>query len=220
MLPAHLLQTQTFYIWKSDPLWKHRSSIKWQDLHRDTWFLYEPAKNRVTKTMHMTLEEVGADIYKTYPRDKKERTRYDIIPAAPINIGSYPAATRLRFGQSSEVEGMDFNGLMKRDLLYVRSYENADVEKNANLFIDISYKKILDKMDDRTRDRRQLLGDLRRKSLAEYQARFPDLPFNAYIISYYTYDLNPACFRSFEELYDDHQDEQDRYAREALWDLL
>ncbi len=203
------LKVETFYVWKIDPMGNLSNPLKWHGLYEDTWFLYEQSKNRVTKTNHFLLIEVEQEINKVYANIGQVRIRKEIIPASPRNIGSNPKIAELNYGQSTEVKSLDFAGLMKKDVLYIRSYQDKDLGIFENLYIDVSYKKIISEQNTDIRNRRYHLGDLRRKTLAEYQSRFPQLEFRASIISYHTYDINPACFRSFEELYEDFEREQE-----------
>lgn len=87
-------------------------------------------------------------------------------------------------------------------------------------YIDISYKKIINEPREEDRNRRNFLSELRKRTLAEYQSQFPGLGFGASIISYRTYNLNPACSRSFEELYQDYEREQEAAAYGNYLDSL
>lgn len=201
-------ESRTFYIWKANFLSPLSSKIDWRGESHDTWFYYVKSDSNLTKTTFFTQQEVEKQIRKEFKLSTREFPRPKILAAAPKNLGSIEDVYELDFDQTIKVNGLDFEGLMKKDILFVRSVQDDDIENGENLYIDISYKKILDPNNRNYKSDKKNSGDLRRLKLSEYEKRFPEMKFTASVLDYLTYNINPACNRTFEELYEDFELEQ------------
>jgi hypothetical protein len=238
------LKIERFYVWKCDSLRRQIDLFNSHKAYDDGWFVYEQAKGVITKTNCLFLYEVEKLIDKTSSNTGKEKFRTEIIPAAPNNIEIYPVIFEMGYGESQQVNNLDFTGLDDKFVIIVKSTEDKDLGKGENLYIDIFYKKIITEIPDRFPDRgtslldelrkkadgeyqseiplirnpRDYLADLRKKALAQCQTNFPNLHFDSTVIVYKTYDLNPACLRNFEELYEDFERDQDYFAYSSYLD--
>jgi hypothetical protein len=222
-LPKHNI----LYIWKEGASFSPFSTDgNWRGTYMDSWFIYSKTDEAITKTMCFTQYEVEDYVYKEYRSIKK--SPYKIIQAAPQNLDLFKFDD-LEYNKSTIMPGLNFDDLMKKYVLYVRSVQYDNMGESENLYIDISYKKILDsydfkKFNNNISRRESLLSairkaknndaskeetppiDIRKIKLLEYQQKFPDMKFDSEVIPYFTYNINPACNRTFEELYDDYDD--------------
>lgn len=213
-----MTEPRTFYIWKTSNELEGDTTPNWKGTNYDTWYLHVKNDQTVTKTEFFFLNEIQEHIRKTFKLSPREFPRPEIITAAPINLSSIREISGLDLNQSINVTNLNYEGLIKKEVLFVKSYKDKDFAKGENLFIDISYKKIIEPDSIDFRRKRAFIGELRRTKLSEYQAEFPSLKFDAAIIDYFTYEVNPACNRSFDELFDDYEIEQEAFGYEAFLD--
>ncbi len=213
-----MTEPRTFYIWKDNVFSPFSSKVDWRGESYDSWFFYIKSEQTVTKTIFSMQQEVEKHIRKEFKLSSREMPRPKILAAAPQNLSSFKDIQDLEYDQTIKINGLNFDGLMKKDILFVRSLQDNDFENGENLYIDIAYKKILDPNNKDYKSDRKILGDLRRLKLAEYQQKFPEMKFSAAVIDYLTYNLNPACNRTFEELYDDFEEEQMEAGYDAFLD--
>jgi len=210
-----MTEPRTFYVWKDNVTSPFSPKIDWRGDDFDTWLFYVKSELTVTKTTFTLLQEVEAHVRKTFKLLSREMPRPKIIAAAPQNLSSIQDILNLEYDQSVKINGLNFDGLMKKDILFVRSVQDKDFTNSENLYIDIAYKKIIDPDNKNYSSERKFLGELRRLKLSEYQKQFPDLKFTAATINYFSYNLNPACNRTFEELYKDFELEQEAAGYDA-----
>lgn len=202
-------EPRTFYVWKENILNPFSTKIDWRGLSLDFWFIYIKFEHTIIKTEYLELQDVEDYIRKTYNFLPRERPRPLIIAAAPQNLDSINELVDLDYEIPVKVSELNFDGLMKKDVLFIRSEQNKDLSNGENLYTDIAYKKIIDpEVKKSYKYYRIFLSALRISKLSEYERQFPDFKFESAIITYYTYKINPACNRTFEELYEDFESQQ------------